>query len=173
MTEETKTKTYADFVLPASVVSKVDLSRLIREIEWVDGELTSASVRTKTGAEAPAAPNTSSTLQEFLAQNNLDLDNSLARTDLIKQLRLLKDKVPVLHMTFAVPADSESLQQLSAYVRESIHPQAVISVGLQPGLVAGVYLRTPNHVHDFSVRAKLHSSRGLLIKELEALNGRG
>ena len=169
MTVESNTKTYADFILPPSVVSKVDLSRLIREIEWVDGELTSASVRAKTGSQTPAAPVLSATLAEFLTQNDIKLDDSLERTTLIKQMRLLKDKVPVLHMTFAVSADPESLQQLSAWVRESIHPQAVISVGLQPGLVAGVYLRTPNHVHDFSVRSKLQSSRGLLVKELESL----
>lgn len=172
MTEEQKPKTYADFVLPPSVVSRVDLSRLIREIEWVDGELTSASVRAKAGSQAPAAPVLSATLTEFLAQNDVKLDNSLERTALIKEMRLLKDKVPVLHMTFAVSADPESLQELSAWIRQSIHPQAVISVGLQPGLVAGVYLRTPNHVHDFSVRARLQSSRGLLVKELEALRGR-
>jgi F0F1-type ATP synthase delta subunit len=63
------------------------------------------------------------------------------------------------------------LQELIAWLRSSVHPQAVISVGLQPALVAGVYLRTPNHVHDLSMRAVLKKSRGLLTKELEALHG--
>lgn len=170
MTEEVKVRMYTDFVLPASVVSKVDLSHLITEVEWVDGELTAIAVRTKAGSQSSVAPNVSGPLAEFLALNKVTLDNSLERTELIKQMRLLKDKVPILHMTFSVPADRESLQQLSAWVRQSIHPQAVISVGLQPALVAGVYLRTPNHVHDFSMRAKLQASHGLLIKEIEAMN---
>lgn len=171
MTEQ-KAKTYADYILPPSVVSKVDLSRLIREIEWVDGELTSAAVRAKTGSQSLATPVLSGSLEDFLAHNKLTLDNSLERTQLIKQLRQLKDKVPILHMTFAVSADRESLQELSAWIRESIHPQALIAVGLQPALVAGVYLRTPNHIHDLSMRAALSNSHDLLVKELGALNGR-
>jgi F0F1-type ATP synthase delta subunit len=74
-------------------------------------------------------------------------------------------------MTFAVTADPESLQQLAQWARTTIDPHAVIAVGLQPGLVAGVYLRTPNHVHDFSLRAMLKSSRGKLVEELGALRG--
>ncbi len=168
---ETQAKTYADFALPPSVVTKVDLSRLIREVEWIDNEMTAAAVRTKTGAEQAAAPTVSAALEGFLAQNQLALTISRDRTELITQLRLLKDKIPVIHMTFAVVADRESLQELAAWVRSSVHPQALISVGLQPALVAGVYLRTPNHVHDLSLRAMLSGSHDVLIKALEASRG--
>lgn len=170
MTEVTS-KTYTEFVLPAGVVSKVDLSRLIREVEWIDNEMTTATVRAKTGVEQAAQPATSATLGEFLSQNGLVLGTGRERSELIAQLHLLKDKIPVIHMTFAVVADQESLQELTAWVRSSIHPQAVISVGLQPALVAGVYLRTPNQVHDLSLRAMLKGSHDVLVKELEAARG--
>jgi F0F1-type ATP synthase delta subunit len=52
-----------------------------------------------------------------------------------------------------------------------VHKQAVIEVGLQPALIAGVYIRTPNHVQDLSLRAMLKGGRDILIKELEALRG--
>lgn len=169
MTTEAKTKTAAEFILPASVVSKVDLSRLISEVEWVDNELTVAMVRAKTTSQQQAGPVISPVLADFLSQNQLELDNSGARSNLVKQLRVLKDKVPVIHMTFAVQADSESLQKLAAWLRSSVHPQAVISVGLQPGLVAGVYLRTPNHVHDLSVRGLLAAGHDVLVEELNSL----
>lgn len=168
---EVEAKTYADFVLPSSVVSKIDVSRLVSEVERVDNELTSAAVRAKTGATDFAKPVLSEQLTEFFTVNKLTFGSSQQRSELIKQLRLLKDKVPVLHMTFAVVADRESLQQLARWLRASIHPQAVIEVGLQPALVAGVYLRTPNHVHDLSLRAMLDGCHGLLIEELEALGG--
>jgi F0F1-type ATP synthase delta subunit len=74
-------------------------------------------------------------------------------------------------MTFAVEADRESLMQLAQWVRETVHPQAVIAVGLQPGLIAGVYLRTPNHVHDLSLRAALDGGHEILVNDLEALRG--
>lgn len=171
MSEETKAKTYTDFALPASVVTRVDVAHLLSELEWVDNEMTAATVRAKTGVAEQAAPATSGTLEEFLNLNEVSLTSSPARSELIKQVRLLKDKVPVIHMTFAVTADRESLQELAAWIRTEIHPQAVISVGLQPALVAGVYLRTPNKVHDLSMRTMLKNSRGLLTKELEALRG--
>lgn len=165
-------KTYADFVLPPSVVSRVDVARMVREAERVDSELTAAAARTKTGAEAQPRPVLSPQLSDFLGQNGLEFgDDSHARTALIQQLRLLKDQAPVIHMTFAVTADPESLAELAAWVRLSLHPQAIIAVGLQPALIAGVYLRTPNHVHDFSLRAKLEGSQDVLLKELEAARG--
>lgn len=168
---ETKPLTYADFTLPPNVVSKIDISRLVSEAEKVDNELTAAAVHAKINSAAAARPVLSEQFTDFLQQNKLMLNNSHDRAELIKQLRLLKDKVPVIHMTFAVTADRESLGQLAQWLRTTIHPQAVISVGLQPALVAGVYLRTPNHVHDLSLRAALKGSRGVLVKELGALRG--
>lgn len=162
-------KTYEDFTLPSSVISRVDVSRLVAEAERVDNALTAAAVRKKVGDANATIPTMSEQLTEFLQKNNIKLEDSKLRSALIKQLRILKDKVPIIHMTFAVETDAESLQQLAAWLRESIHPQAVIDVGLQPALVAGVYLRTPNHVHDLSLRGKLQGSRDILVKELGAL----
>lgn len=168
---EATVKTYTDFALPASVVSRIDISRLVSEVEKVDNELTTAAVRAKAGAAEQARPTLSEQLTEFLMQNKLTLVSGHDRAELIKQLRLLKDRAPVIHMTFAVEADRDSLGQLVAWLRESVHPQAVIAVGLQPGLVAGVYLRTPNHVHDLSLRAALRGGRDALANELGALRG--
>lgn len=161
----------AALVLPPSVVSKVDVARLVSEIELIDNELTAAMVRAKTGAPEQPKPGLSEMLEDFLQANALSLEESHSRSELIKQLRELKRNVPVIHMTFAVPADRPSLQALSRWLRESVHPQAVIAVGLQPSLVAGVYVRTPNQVHDFSLRALLRGHHSLLIEELEALRG--
>ncbi len=169
---ETAVKTYTDFTLPPSVVSKIDVSRLVEEVERIDGELTTAAVRAKVGSDEQAELVLSEQLTDFLQLNQLTLDDgSQARTALIKQLRLLKDNVPVIHMTFAVTADRESSQQLMQWLRTSVHPQAVIAIGLQPALVAGAYIRTPNHVHDLSLRAALNGRHDLLIKELRSLRG--
>lgn len=165
------TKNDTEFALPPTVVSKTDVARLVSEFERVDNDLTTAEVRDKVGAGEPNKPAISDALEVFLAQNNLSLGNSLERSELVKRLRRMKDTVPVIHMTFAVPADRESLQELAAWLRQSVHPQAVISVGVQPSLVAGVYLRTPNHVHDLSLRTLLDGRHDVLVKELEALRG--
>lgn len=169
---ETKLKDHTSFVLPASVVSRVDVSRLVSEVERLDGELTAAAVRNKIGDAQEFSPTLSEQLGQFLQQNKLSLQESKERSRIVKELRKLKDTVPVIHMTFAVTADPESLAQLAAWLRQSIHPQAVISVGLQPNLVAGVYVRTPNHVHDLSLRKKLESSRGVMVEALETYRAR-
>jgi len=168
---ETTELNYAEFVLPPSVISKVDVSRLVTEVERVDNEFTTIAARDKAGASQQATPVLSAMMEDFLTQNNLVLNDDKIRPALIKQMRLMKDRVPIIHMTFAGPTDSESLQQLSRWLRTSVHQQAVISVGLQPALVGGVYLRTSNKVLDLSLRAKLEGQHGLLVKELEALRG--
>lgn len=166
------TPSYTRFVLPPTVVSKLDLARLVQEVEKIDNELTSLGVRTKAGVNEQHMPTVSEQLNDFLQLNKVKIElNSQSRMQLIGQLRLLKDKAPVVHMTFAVEADRDSLRQLAAWMRESIHPQAILTVGLQPGLVAGVYLRTPNRIHDLSLRSALTNGREVLVKELGALRG--
>lgn len=166
---DTGVKPYTEFVLPASVVSKLDVSHLVAEAERADNELTAESVGEKIGSFEHPELTLSDEFKSFLEQNNLSLENSQNRSELIKQLRELKEKVPVVHMTFAVYADRESLQQLVAWFRSAAHPQTVIHAGLQPGLVAGVYLRTPNHVHDLSMRSALKGRHGALVEEIGAL----
>lgn len=162
---------YTDFVLPSSVVTRVDVSRLVSETERLDNLLTAAAARKKIKRTRLTKPKMSEQLSEFLDENELEITESRKRSQLIKQLRLLKTKVPVVHMTFAVAADPESLAMLVSWFRKSVHPQAVISVGLQPRLVAGVHLRTTNQVYDLSLKARVEASRGILAEELGALRG--
>lgn len=163
---------YTQLILPPNVVSKVDVSRLVSEVERIDNELTEASIRTDAGQATVMQPRISEQFAQLLEVNKLAFTTSTERSELIRQVRILKDKAPTIHMTFAVEADRESLQSIAQWLRSSVHPQAVIAVGLQPALVAGVYLRTPNHVHDLSLRARLDAGRDLLVKELEVCRGR-
>lgn len=164
---------YKAFSLPAAVVSRRDLARLVNEAEHIDDELTAAEVRARKTKQATETPAFSGQFTDFLSDNGLDFAESKVRTNIIKELRLLKTKAPVVHTTFAVPADIESLQTLAAWFRKSVHPQVLLEIGLQPALVAGVYIRTPNHVHDMSLRSALAGKREVLVKDLEALrNGK-
>lgn len=155
--------------LPLSVVTRVDLSRLVSEVEQVDGQLTTIAARAKTGMASPSVPSVSQPLMDFLSLNGLSLNDPLARSESIRQLRLLKDRAPVVHMTFATTADQSSLQELTRWVRVSVHPQAVITIGLQPALVAGVLVRTTNRMYDMSLRGALQGRSGQLAKALGVL----
>src|SRR5690349_6713880 len=122
---ESERRTHSEFLLPMSIVSKGDISRLTNEVERVDNELTEDSVREKVGSNEHAEPVMTDQLREFLSLNNLNLESGHDRAELIKEMRLLKENAQVIHMTFAVPADGESLQQIAKWFRESVHPQTV------------------------------------------------
>ncbi len=158
--------------LPPSVVSKADVARLSVELERIDNDLSTNTVRGKIGAAAQEVPPMSRQLADFVLENKLDINAATLRTQLIKQVNSMKDTLPIIHMTFASEADRESLGQLALWLRQEVHPQAVIDVGLQPGLVAGVYVRTANRVFDLSLKGALKGGRDILTNELRALYGR-
>ena len=162
---------YTTLVLPSSVVTKRDVSRMVTEAERIDSEMTTATVHAHIANGMVQSPAFSGQFSDFLTQNKLVFEESGARTELIQQLRKLKDAAPVVHLTLAVQADPESLQQLTQWFRNSVHPQVVVAVGLQPALVAGVYVRTPNRVLDYSLRHALEGKHSMLVGELEALRG--
>lgn len=162
---------HTTFVLPSSVATKIDLSRLTTEMERIDSELVTRDAHIKSGVPITDEIAFTEQMKDFLAANNLEIGDTLQRAGLIRQLRQLKANAPVAHVTFASPVDTESLRQITAWLRESVHPQAIIVVGLQPSLIGGVYIRTPNHVHDFSLRAQLAGHRDIIVKEVEVLSG--
>ena len=103
--------------------------------------------------------------------NDIDIKNGEDRSRLLHDARHLKNTAPVIHVTFATSADNDELTKIVDWVRQSVHPMAVLTVGLQPSLIGGVYIRTSNKVFDFSVRSQLADGRHIIKRELEALSG--
>lgn len=162
------TRAIDDLKLPASLVKRSDLARVVREVETVDSDIASQKVRGGPKAQIHI-PTMSQALSDFLDLNKLDIKDNQARMGLKEQLRALKDKAPIVHMTFATAADPASLEQLVTWLRANAHPQALLSIGLQPSLVGGVYLRTPNRAHDYSMRALMQDKRDIVVRQLEEL----
>lgn len=161
------------FALPPALVTRADLARLVREVERVDNDLEAQKARSRIDSAAGyRVPAVSRSLEDFLDLNKLELSDDRARIQLREYLKQLKEHAPVLHMTFAAEAEPEFLQQLVAWLRQEIHPDTLLSVGLQPSLVGGAYVRTPNHVHDFSVKSLLQGKRDITVNELDGLRGR-
>ncbi len=162
----------AEYVLPSALITRADLARLVREIEDVDGDLGSQKARNHTAGEDDherRMPAISQTLHDLLELNKIDLMDDHVRTHLRKQLQKLKDKAPIIHLTFAVEADLPTLRQLAEHIRKEFHPQALLHVGLQPTLVGGVYMRTPNRAYDFSIRAKLAQNRNIIQQDIDQM----
>lgn len=159
------------YILPPSLATQRDLRRLINEVEHIDNALVSSGIQQRTGHQSDDGIVMSNQLGDFMVANKLEFGDSHSRTELIASLRRLKDTAPVVHVTFAASAGHEELAKLVDWVRQSVHPQAVLVIGLQPELIGGAYIRTTNHVFDLSVRAELAGGRHIIVEELEALSG--
>ena len=159
------------YSLPPSVATQSDLRRLIAELEAIDNILTSDEIRQRTGHATIGHMTLSEQLGDFIELNQCPVDDDHQRSELLGSLRQLKDRAPVIHMTFATTAEREVLSKIVAWLREKVNPQAVISVGLQPELIGGAYIRTTNKVFDMSIRSQLANGRSIIVKELEAVHG--
>lgn len=152
--------------LPPALIGRAHLAQLIRELEDVENDLERQKAHGKSKDEMKV-PTMSRALADCVELNNIDIMAGQTRMRFKTALGVMKDRAPAMHFTFATEPDGESLQRLTDWIRREIHPQALVSIGLQPGLVGGVYLRTPNHVHDFSLKRLLHDKRGLISEALE------
>lgn len=168
MTEQTETR---QFVVPLAVVTQSDLRRLIAEVETVDNAYVTTTIHERIGHGSDERITTSGTLDECAQANGLKLFEQSHRSVLLAELRKLKEHAPIIHITFASTAKHEVLAKMAGWLREKIHPQALIEVGLQPELIGGAHIRTTNRVFDLSVRAQLAEGREVIVRELEALRG--
>lgn len=152
------------FVLPVSVVGRVDVGRLQRETEALHEFLQQSAIR-QPGTQ-PKLPKTSRLLDETIQANKL---NVLVEDDCKKLLKLLKDTyahAPILHMSFGADPSPAFTQKLIAWLRTEIHPQVLLQIGLQPNIGAGCLVRTTNKYFDFSLRHRFVERRELLVKAL-------
>jgi hypothetical protein len=151
--------------LPTALVSSTDVSRVIRELEMVDNDFEQQRVHAP-GA-ALVVPSLSHSLAALSQDNNVNLADDTARLALRKWMLTIKNSAPVLHVTFASDAEPEIVGEIVGWIREKLHPLALVTTGVQPNLVGGCVVRTPDHIYDFSLRERFHSHRSSFV---EALN---
>lgn len=152
--------------LPTALVSSTDVARVIRELELVDNEFEQQRVRTP-GA-ALVVPSLSHSLASLSQDNNVNLADDTARLALRQWMVTIKNSAPVLHVTFASDAEPEIVEQIVGWIRERLHPLALVTTGVQPNLVGGCVVRTPDHIYDFSLRERFHSHRSSFVEALNA-----
>lgn len=158
-----------DFVLPVSVVGPVDLGQVIRGLEASDRALQQASLRK--GGDKTELPRVGRLLTEVVEANHLNLLHAEDRSQLLSHLNELKDKAPTLHMSFNADPSPAFMQKLTAWLRDEIHPHALVRTGLLPNIGAGCVVRTTNKVFDFSLKSKFDASQELLIEALKPVAG--
>ncbi len=154
------------FKLPLSIVSPGDLRRIKREVDELCDTLLQMELR-EGGQKQPKMPKTSRQLDDLIEVNKANLLVKDEREALVKALNEIVDKSPVLHMSFSAEPSTKFLDKLIFYIRDSISPYAVVTVGLAPSIGAGCMVRTANKFFDLSLKQTLIGHRAELIKELD------
>jgi len=150
--------------LPDTVIDLIDLGRLQREVEAIEDFVGQAKVREP--GKSLTLPRTTQDLDALVRQSELNMLIDDERARLIKFLEQVREKAPVIHVSFAAEPSDEFLQKVIAWFRANIHAQTLLQIGLQPSIAAGCIIRTPNKYFDFSLRQHFYNHTDVLIKKL-------
>jgi hypothetical protein len=163
MTAENQTR---QLVLPLLIVSMVDLARVTRELDALDDFLHQSSIRTP-GSPTTQLPRSSRLLEELAVANRVSLLEEGHRAWLKTAAEDLKEHNTQIHISFAAEPSAAFTRQVLVWLRQNIHPQLLLDIGLQPAIAAGCVVRTTNRVFDMSLRQFFQDNRALLLKKLE------
>lgn len=154
--------------LPVQIATPVDVGRLLREIQNVNETLLQLQLRQS--GQQPALPKISSTLEELVQLNKLNLLQEADRKQLEAFLQKLKNNAPIVHVSFSAEPSIPFMEKLVAWLRREIDPLIIVTVGLQPAIGAGCVVRTTNKQYNFSLRENFKKKRDLLRDQI-ALQG--
>lgn len=152
--------------LPGTVTSRRDIVRLHREVRVFVDAVSQSIMRHDNPVKYPGI---SEQLRNVAIDNQIDLKNTKACEDLLKELDTIKDNAPSVHVSFPVEPSTEILHNLIGWFRKEIDPHVIIQVGIQPTIAAGIILRTPNKQFDFSLRKHLYKNRKKLAEAIESV----
>jgi len=150
--------------LPLSVVSPVDVGRLIRELEVIDNILLQLGLRG--GSSELKLPKTSQLMDQTVELNKLNLLQATDRQQLQKLLVNVRQRAPVLHISFSADPAPAFIEKLMAWLRREIHPVVLLTIGLQPSIGAGCIVRGISNHFDFSLRQDFLKKQELLVAML-------
>ena len=155
-----------ELLLPVTVTGHGDLGRLLRELELIDQTLLQLGLRE--GGTEVKMPTTSHLMDQIIEANKLNLLHKLDRAELEHFLTTIKEKSPVLHISFSADPSPAFIRKLMTWLRQEIHPLILLNIGLQPSIGAGCIVRTTNKQFDFSLREDFLNKRDLLLGQLAA-----
>ncbi len=153
-------------VLPLSVITIIDLSRVGRELSALDEFMIQTAIRTP--GTPMSLPRLSKLLDDVATANKLNLLEEVDRRALLNALAFLKEHAPKLHISFSAEPSGAFISKVADYIRTNISPVALLQVGLQPTIAAGCILRSPSHQFDLSLRQHLKKNSHKLVEYIHA-----
>ncbi len=153
--------------LPLTVTSKVDVARMMRELNALQDYMIQVQVRVP--GTPMVLPRLTRPLEELAKENGINLLDEPARKQLYAMLNAVLGKGPLVHVSFAAEPSALAVQKILQWMRLNIHPQVLLQVGLQPSIAAGCTVRSPNLFFDLSLRNHLKQQEGYLVELIEGV----
>lgn len=166
MAHEAKQSKSDQLQLPLSVSSIVDVGRLERELDTIDGAVLQSKL--KDGAAEVKMPKTSHFMEQVAQLNEINLIDENDRAKLKKFLASVRTSAPTIHMSFSADPAPSFIEKIMTWLRREIHPLILLTVGMQPNIGAGTIVRTANKQFDFSLRKDFEKRQDLLVKSFTA-----
>lgn len=154
-------------VLPLSVITFIDLSRVGRELTNLDEFMIQSAIRTP--GTPMQLPRLSKLLDDVAIANKLNLLEENDRKALLNALNYLREHAPRLHISFSAEPSGQFITKIAEYIRNNISAVALLQVGLQPTIAAGCIIRSSSHQFDLSLRQHLKKSGSLLGEYIHSL----
>ncbi|HSX47846.1 MAG TPA: hypothetical protein VLF63_03660 [Patescibacteria group bacterium] len=155
-------------ILPPFITGSIDINRLLREAINIDDNLHQLQLR-ESGSQVKLAK-TSMLMDKLVDNYKLNLLKSEDRQKLITFLQKIKNDAPKVHMSFSSDPTPSFLEQIVSWLRNNVHQEVLLSVGLQPTIGAGCILRTTNKYFDFSLIENLKKNNKMLLNKITELN---
>lgn len=156
-----------DLSIPTTVIGVVDVGRLLREVDALENFMDQATIRQP--GSSMQLPKTSRLLDEIVQLNKLNMLQQVDRHRLHVFLTAVKQRAPVLHISFSADPSPYFMKKFITHLRDKISPVVLVQVGLQPNIGAGCVVRSTNKYFDFSLREDLKSKKDVLMRSLRGV----
>lgn len=152
--------------LPNLIVTKTDLRRVKREILALDQYFLSYFNKGANKEAQVSVPKMSVSLASFISENKLNVEDEIVRKTAIEFISFLTDDAPEMHISFASDPPASVLDRLITWIRNEIHPQLVLNIGVRPAIVGGCVIRTKAEIFDFSFAKGIEENSAELAETL-------
>ena len=158
------------YTLPVSLVSKADLMHLIQEIGSLDDQCSQQEAQQRAqGSRTQVNVPISGRLRQITDDLDLNIATRSGRLNAKETIAGYLKEAPLFHISFASEPPVEQLQRVVEWLRQNIHGLAVVRTVIQPAIIAGCIVRSPNKVFDFTVREAFSAAAPKLLKEVRSL----
>jgi hypothetical protein len=153
-------------VLPVSIVSPMDIARLVREIDSIDDYFRQEKIRNGEEVQPNQMSQISKLMDQLVSTNQLNLSQELDRQKIVDELAFMSSSAPILHISFSVDPPGSHIQKIIAWLRTNIDQNALVTIGLQPNIGAGCVVRSTNKLFDMSLREFFADKRQFFIEKI-------